>query len=115
MSTRDPGDGVPQIGEGRDARTEAALFLAFRDGQRLAQLPERRATEHGAEEQAVGFQDAGDLDQGPGQIVHPVKRHGAEHEIELPRGEGQSRPREGPAGSRGRDASRRPVEGVTWT
>ena len=52
-------------------------------------LPASPAAQHGAQEQAVGFQDAADLDQRAGQVVDPVERHGAHHQVEAVGGEGQ--------------------------
>ena len=77
--------GVAQVREGRDARAEAAIDLALGSPQRLPQLPQRSAAQHGAQEQSIGLQDATDLDQGAGQVVHPMQAHGAQHEIELRR------------------------------
>ena len=80
---------VAQIGERRDTRAEAAFDLALGRAQRLAQLPQRGAAQHRAEEEAVWLQDAADLDQRAGQVVHPMQVHRAQHEIEAGGGERQ--------------------------
>ena len=80
---------VAQIGERRDARAQAALDLAFGRGQGLAQLPQRGAAQHGAQQQAVGPQDALDLHQGAGQVVDPMEVHGAHDQVEALGREGQ--------------------------
>ena len=52
-------------------------------------MPQRGAAQHGAQEQPIGFQDAGDLDQRTRQVVDPVQAHGAHHQVETPGSEGQ--------------------------
>ena len=101
--------GVAQIGERRDARAEAALDLAFRRGQRLAQLPQGGAAQHGAQQQPVGLQDAADLDQGAGQVVDPMQVHRAQHQVEalLPRTAGTPRRPPPPGRARGGQSPRR--------
>ena len=45
---------IAHIGEGRDARADAAFDLRLGGGEGLAQLGQGRAAEHAGEEQAVG-------------------------------------------------------------
>ena len=80
--TLEEAGGVAQIGERRDPGAEAALDLAFGRRQGLAKLPQGFPSQHGAEKQTVRLQDPADLDQRARQIVHPVKRHRTQHQVE---------------------------------
>ena len=70
-------------------RTDSALALLLGKLQRGAQLVQRVAAEHGADERAVGLQHAVDLRQDARQVVDPVHRHAAEDHVEGVWGEGK--------------------------
>ena len=45
--------------------------------------------QHRTKEQPIRLQDAGDLDQRSWEIIDPMERHGAQHQVEALRSEGQ--------------------------
>ena len=72
----------------------------FPPRQRLAQLPQGRPAQHGAQQQPVGLQDAADLDQGAGQVVDPVQVQRGQHQVEASPARTAAPPRRPPAEAR---------------
>ena len=81
---------VAQLGEGRDARRQAAAQLRSRPrpAPRAAPAASPRPGSE-ARNSPSGAQRAADLHQRAGQVVHPVQREAGDHQVEALRREGQ--------------------------
>ncbi|MDB5491075.1 MAG: dehydrogenase [ubiquinone] 1 alpha subcomplex assembly factor 5 [Micavibrio sp.] len=83
------GPGLGFVGEGEDARAEAAAQVFLGLHHDLAQLIERLTPEHCAKEKAVRLQSLADLQQRAGQVVYRVQAETGEDGVETGGGEGQ--------------------------
>lgn len=80
---------IPGGRERRDAGRDATAQCEFRVGQALAQRGQCGQDRHAGQQQAIRFERMADLQQGAGQIVHPVQGEIGHHEVEGSRSEWQ--------------------------